>query len=68
MIPKKLFTPKCLHADREVVFHEDIQNFYNYFFSKLKEDYRQFLLSKKISNKENLIQDEEIFEIINNEI
>jgi hypothetical protein len=67
MIPKKLFTPKCLHADREVVFHEDIQNFYNYFFSKLKEDYREFLLSKKISIKENLIQDEEIFEIINNE-
>jgi hypothetical protein len=67
MIPKKLFTPKCLHADREVVFHEDIQNFYNYFFNKLKDDYREWINSSNIEIPEKLNQDEEIFQIINNE-
>ena len=29
MIPKKLFTPKCLHPDRNIVFYDDLMNFFN---------------------------------------
>jgi hypothetical protein len=36
MLPKKLFTPKCLHIDRDTVFKEDLNNFYRYCASKLK--------------------------------
>ena len=36
MIPKKLFSPKCLHPDREVVFNDDLQRFFNYILDKKK--------------------------------
>ena len=28
MIPKKIFSPKCLHPDRDTVFSEDLNNFF----------------------------------------
>lgn len=30
MLPKKLFTPKCLHPDRDIVFQADLNSFYDY--------------------------------------
>jgi len=51
MIPKKIFNPKCLHADRETVFREDLQNFYGFILAELR----------KKSNNELLICDESIF-------
>ena len=45
MIPKKLFSPKCLHPDREVVFNDDLQRFFNYILDK----------KKIVSNKEMII-------------
>lgn len=40
MIPKKLFTPKCLYTDREIVFQEDIRNFYSIIFQKIIENFK----------------------------
>ena len=44
MIPKKLFSPKCLHFDREIVFRDDLNNFFEYILAK-----------KKAENKEDII-------------
>lgn len=35
MIPKKLFNNKCLHPDREIIFAEDLQMFYNLYILNL---------------------------------
>jgi hypothetical protein len=35
MLPKKLFTPKCLHSDRDIVFKDDIENFYSIIINEL---------------------------------
>ena len=29
MLPKKLFSPKCLHPDRDIVFQDDLTTFFN---------------------------------------
>ena len=29
MLPKKLFSPKCLHPDRDIVFQDDLTRFFN---------------------------------------
>ena len=44
MIPKKLFSPKCLHFDREIVFRDDLNNFFEYILTK-----------KQAENKEDTI-------------
>ena len=60
MIPKKLFSPKCLHPDREVVFNDDLQRFFNYILDKKKivtnneviisySEYKIYYKEKKIS-------------------
>jgi hypothetical protein len=55
MIPKKLFTPKCLHIDREVVFKEDFDNFFQFLLMKIKQMYT--CLEKVFEpTEENLIQ------------
>lgn len=41
MIPSKLFNPKCLHPDRDVVFKEDLKNFYNIYISSLFDNLLQ---------------------------
>lgn len=60
MIPKKLFSPKCLHPDREVVFKDDLQKFFGFILDKKKIDinneviisyseYKIYYKEKKIS-------------------
>jgi hypothetical protein len=51
MISKKLFTPKCQHLDRDVVFHEDIDNFFIDFISYLKSNIKN--LNKDETNEQN---------------
>lgn len=48
MIPKKLFCPKCLYPDRDIVFREDIKTFYSNYL-------KSCLFSKKTdkNDKEN---------------
>jgi hypothetical protein len=49
MISKKLFTPKCQHLDRDIVFHEDLDNFFIDFISHIKLNIKNF---NKKENKE----------------
>ena len=59
MLPKKLFTPKCLHVDRDIVFMEDLKNFYFYVYKNIIDEdklkkfdyktYKKFYNDKKIS-------------------
>ena len=37
-MPKKLFTPKCLHPDRDITFREDIENFYYDYIESIFSD------------------------------
>ena len=50
MLPKKLFTPKCLHADRDTVFHEDLGNFFHFVISEMSDNINKTEI--KISNEE----------------
>ena len=36
MLPNKLFSPKCLHPDRNIVFKDDLHNFYLYILHSLQ--------------------------------
>jgi len=51
MLPKKLFTPKCLHTDRDIVFHEDLENFFNFVIFKLSQNDYIILKENQIENK-----------------
>jgi hypothetical protein len=58
MIPKKLFTPKCLHIDREVVFKEDFDNFFQFLLMKIKQILLCFdkVFDPNETSEENLIE------------
>jgi hypothetical protein len=57
MLPKKLFTPKCLHLDRDIVFREDLGNFFRHTIQYINEhkltliDYKIF---KQLFNKHKI--------------
>jgi len=79
MIPKKLFSPKCLHPNREQIFKDDLENFYNLYLVKLfstqtfnKEEKTYivneninfyFLNSNYITNFENPLKNDSVFDI-----
>ena len=56
MLPKKLFCPKCLLPERDQAFRDDLEDFFSYISSNLKdgqlltyEAYKKFYKAKKIS-------------------
>lgn len=57
MLPKKLFTPKCLLPDRDEAFKDDLSNFFNYIRNNILpekeiisyQEYKKFYKEKKIS-------------------
>lgn len=66
MIPQKLFNPKCLHPDRDVIFKEDLENFYSSYiisvFTKLEKIIHDKITteSHNKSNKSNILNKNEI--------
>jgi hypothetical protein len=81
MLPKKLFTPKCLHLDRDIVFREDILNFFRSIIQYLKESektiidysaFKQLYKDKKISmlhfSKSKEENQKEYYEVLFGEI
>lgn len=54
MITKKLFTPKCQHVDRDLVFKEDLSNFYLDFVDWLTE-YNN--AKSEVENKQSIFLD-----------
>ena len=56
MLPKKLFCPKCLLPERNQAFKDDLDDFFNYIISNLKDvellsypDYKKYYKNKKFS-------------------
>jgi hypothetical protein len=81
MLPKKLFTPKCLHLDRDIVFREDIANFFRHVVKHLKDNdmtlpdyvtYKRLYREKKISmlhfSKSKEENQKEYYEVLFGEI
>jgi hypothetical protein len=54
MLPKKLFTAKCLHVDRDIVFCEDIENFFSYVEKNLNKE-----LSENVGIEEPIHNDKD---------
>lgn len=70
MITKKLFTPKCQHIDRDIVFQSDIDNFFVNFISQIYTN--KIVENNNLENYEkdlfNLDEEENSFENFNEKI
>jgi len=61
MITKKLFTPKCQHVDRDLVFRDDLDNFYIDFLNWMNDpNNKQIVLNNKQIKEKNLLENNQI--------